>query len=263
MAQEWNSSMENAENKINEAADEALANSMYRHTFGIIGDGKRGIEGRGLGTGVGVIWNGSFLILTASHTMQITPDERLFFLLPYETVVFQGSGIHVQPALYNISNRVQLESKTILLDDERDLAAFVLANQTEEQLTRHFYLLDDSHTTPQSAKQIGFVGYPAKTKLSVGLNFMASPYSSFGEMVDLQEDWNPDSEVAVSYLTSNSVDPPGLSGSGLWLPKSSAGGLWTPGVSLIGLITQYEPKHQLLLGIRVEELTSFLKTNLS
>ena len=253
--------MENVERQVNEAADVALTNAMYRHTFGIVGDGGSGHMGRGVGTGVGVFWNGTFLILTAAHTVQTTPNEQLFFLLPHDSVVFQGSSIYSQTPPCNVSMRVQLESQQSFLDDKNDLAAFVLPEQTEEKAKRHFYLLGDSHTTPQAARQIGFLGYPGATRRPVGLNFMATPYSSFGKMVAVPEDCNPDSQIAISYPASCSVDPHGLSGSGLWISGSSSGALWTPGISLVGLVTHFDPKPQILLGLRVEELVSFLKAN--
>lgn len=42
---------------------------MYRHTFGIVVDGQFGTEGRGLGSGTAVLWNGTYLILTADHVV--------------------------------------------------------------------------------------------------------------------------------------------------------------------------------------------------
>ena len=62
--------MENLAAAINDAADVALSNAMYRYTFGIVGNGEGGLEGRGIGTGIGVSWRGQFLILTAAHTME-------------------------------------------------------------------------------------------------------------------------------------------------------------------------------------------------
>jgi hypothetical protein len=81
------------ERGINEAATEALANSMYRYTFGIVGEDGSSSGGQSLGTGVGVLWKGTYLILTAAHTMESIPNERLHFLLPKEGVHFQGSTV--------------------------------------------------------------------------------------------------------------------------------------------------------------------------
>jgi hypothetical protein len=54
---------------------EAFTNAMYRHTFGIITDRGTGAGGQNLGTGIGVFWKGTYLILTAAHTMEGFPYD--------------------------------------------------------------------------------------------------------------------------------------------------------------------------------------------
>ena len=238
----------------------ALTNAMYRHTFGIVGDDRSGLEGRSLGTGIGVFWKGTFLLLTAAHTVETTPNQQLYFLLPHDTVVFQKDYIHSQTPLPAISRRVQLESQRSFLDD--DLASFVLPEQREENAKQHFYPLDDSHTTPLAARQIGFLGYPGVMSQPVGLNFMALPYSSFGEMAPVPPGYDPSSHIAVSLPTSQSIDPHGLSGCGLWITEhDSKEILWAPRLRLLGLVYLWEPQYQVLIGYKVERLVSFLKSN--
>ena len=94
--------MKNLERSVNEAATEALGNAMHRFTFGIVGGGKRGAEARSLGTGIGVFWKDTYLILTAAHTMETTPNEQLSFLLPFESVRFEGSSIPTQSSPINV-----------------------------------------------------------------------------------------------------------------------------------------------------------------
>jgi hypothetical protein len=78
---------------LNDAATLALANAMYRHTFGIVVDGRFGAEGCGLGSGIGVLWKNTYLILTADRVVAGTPFDRLYFLLPDEALEFAGSTI--------------------------------------------------------------------------------------------------------------------------------------------------------------------------
>jgi hypothetical protein len=143
--------------------------------------------------------------------------------------------------------------------NERDLAAFILPEQTEAK--RHFYALDTAHTTPAAAAQVGLLGYPEVTRLPAGAGFMATPYSTFGEIVAPPADCNPDSHVGVTYPTTSSVDSHGLSGAGIGLPDTAAGPVWTPAVHLVGLVTHVDPKPQFLLGLKVEELARFLTAN--
>jgi len=256
--------MDDVESRVNEAADAALTNAMYRYTFGIVGNGIGGVVGQGIGTGVGVCWKGTYLIVTAAHTMQTTPNQSQFFLLPDESVNIQGSSLNSEPPPVNVQGRVQLESQQSLLDDDRDLAAFIVPEQMEEQGRRHFYNLDDGHNTFNLArKQIGFLGYPSAARQQVGSNFMATPYGSFGDLVDAAQGVDSDSQVAVSYPASNSVNAHGLSGCGLWMPEEAPEAkLWTPGVILVGLVTDLDPKSQILIGYRVEELVDFLRITL-
>jgi hypothetical protein len=244
---------------LNEAATEALGSAMYRFTFGIIGDAKGSVEGRGLGTGIGLRWNETYLILTAAHTVQETPYERLYFLLPDDTVQFFGSKIPAQPTPVQLRHRFQLDDpKALLADDEDDLAALILPEQPDET-KRHFYELDEARVTPTSAKQVGFLGYTKATALSVGDNFVATLYLSFGEKSDVPSTYDPKSRMSVSYPLAESVDPHGLSGSGLWV-SPNPGIIWSPNISLVGLITDHDSKLHVLIGYRVERLIEFLKS---
>lgn len=199
------------------------------------------------------------MILTAAHTMQTTPGERQYFLLPGDTLAIQESTMRAAPPAPTFNMRLQLVSQHAVLDDERDLAAFILPEQTEAK--RHFYALDTAHKTPAAAAQVGLVGYPEATRLPAGAGFMATPYSTFREIVAPPGDCNPDSQVAVTYPTASSVDAHGLSGAGIWLPDTAAGPVWTPAIRLVGLVTHIDPKSQRLLGLKVEELARFLAAN--
>lgn len=253
--------------KLNTAADLATINAMYRYTFGIVANGKGVSVGRGLGAGVGVLWRDSFIIVTAAHTMETTPDEHLFFLLPSDNLQVEGSDISAHPTPVTVRRRVQLEHQNAVLDEERDLAAFVLPDQVHETASKHFYRLDELNKTPSSEKQVGFLGYPEDTRRAVGTAFMATPYPSFGEMVNqLSDDWNRDIQLGVRYFfpSAHSVDPHGLSGSGLWVSQlDPEARLWQPNITLIGLVTHFDPKAQLLIGYRVETVVDFLKTIVS
>jgi hypothetical protein len=68
-----------------------MGQAMYPYTFGIISDYK-GMEGRGLGTGVGVVWRGKFLIATAKHVIEDTASQRLYYLLPHDSVQIPESS---------------------------------------------------------------------------------------------------------------------------------------------------------------------------
>jgi len=249
------------ERQLNEAATEALANAMYKYTFGIIGDAKGGAPRRSLGTGVGVYWQGCYLIVTAAHTMEGTPDERVSFLLPHESLAVESAGVSTERRPLRIRKAFQLENpQALLAENGEDLAAFLLPQQVQEQGRSHFYQLDESHVTPATAKQVGLLGYTGATRLPVGANFMATPYFTFGEMVNLLP---PESkpQMSITYPLLQNVDPHGLSGSGAWVQtEKSEGIVWAPKISLVGLVTEYDAHRQVVTGYTVQELVEFLKT---
>lgn len=248
--------------KINEAATAALGNAMYRFTFGIIGDGLFGAQGRCLATGIGVYWKNTYLILTADHAIRETPYERVYFLLPDEALQLANSDITSELKPIRVRKRFELEKPETISADNDDLAGFILETQVQETGKSHFYHLDENQTTPVAAEQVGVLGYPAATTLPVGANYMATPYLTFGELSHAPSGFdNNESRISISYPTNLTVDSPGLSGSGLWIPADIGGVVWNPKVALIGLVTHYDPDAQILVGYKVEKLIEFLRAN--
>jgi hypothetical protein len=108
------------------------------------------------------------------------------------------------------------------------------------------------------------MGYPAATSMQVGDGFMATPYVSFGSLSSLTLEGNLEFQMAISYPTTNSVDPHGLSGCGLWAANQiSTGALWTPGISLAGLVTHWDARNQVLIGFTARALLRFLESKQS
>jgi len=246
------------ERELNEAATEALGNAIFRFTFGIVGDAWGGTEGRGLGSGIGLCWKETYLVLTAAHVVQETPYERLYFLLPSDTMHFWQSRIRIQQGQLEMRKRFLLERPKVLLADDDDLAAVILDGKPDQRGEDHFYVLDDSHVTPSKTTQVGFLGYPAATSLPVGMNFMATPYLSFGQTGDAPPGFDHELQISVSYPTDRSVDPHGLSGSGLWFCPLPQKKIWSPEIRLVGLVTHHAADFQALVGCKIERVIRFL-----
>jgi hypothetical protein len=254
------SALAEVEREINDAATEAIGNRMYCLTFGIVGDVRGGAEGRGLGTGVGVRWKETYLILTAAHVLQETPCERLYFSLPSEALVHPASAIPVKKPSVEVRRRFLLEKPQVLLSDDYDLAAVVLEAQRDETGKHHFYELDGERATPSTPGQVGFLGYPGGSAIPVGQNFMAAVYYDFGQIGDAPPGHEHESQVSVSYPSAGTFDPHGLSGSGLWSSPPVQKRIWAPEVSLVGLVTGYDRDLQVLIGYKVEKLIEFLES---
>lgn len=248
------------ERRVNEVAMVALGNAIYHYTFGIVGDGGFGAEGRSIATGIGLHWKGTYLIVTAAHVVHQTPQERLYFFIPSSAMHFSESPITATPPTCEMAPRFVLARPDLAFHDEWDLAAVRLDATQPEDGAAHFYELDDLHTTPSDARQIGFLGYPQDTRVpTIGKSFMATPYLDFGQRLDTSGGLDQRQDLVVSYPPNNSIQPYGLSGSGLWVFPLPTKKIWTPAISLVGLITQYDPKINGLIGYKVEKLIQFLK----
>jgi len=247
------------ERQINEAATEAIGNRMYCLTYGIVGDGRGGSEGRGLGTGVGVQWKGSYLILTAAHVLQATPYERLYFFLPSEALVHPASAIPSETKSVEVRRRCLLERPRVLLSEAFDVAAVIVDSQPAEIASSHFYELDATHATPPTPAQVGFLGYPGASAVPIGQNFMAAVYYDFGLTGTAPAEYDQRHQVSASY-PKDTIDPHGLSGSGLWFSPPLQKRVWTPEVRLVGLVTTYDGARRVLVGYKVETIIEFLES---
>jgi hypothetical protein len=233
-----------------------MAQAMFRYTFGIVGDAKFGVEGRGLGTGVGVMWRDCHLVLTAAHTVETTPYERLYFFLPGDTLVFRDGPIEL--GKLTIQKRLQLDAPEVVIDENKDIAAILVPPQRVETSQNHFFRLVETNTSPEPGTQAGYLGYPATCVQPMGANFVASPYSNFGEVTPVVETGHSATRILIRYEPAD-LDPHGLSGSGIWHSHSTSV-VWSPQPVLSGLVTDYDEQAQALVAYKVEALIQFLMT---
>ena len=157
------------ESDINRAASEAMAHAMYAYTYGIVGDARHGLEGRGLGTGIGIHWRDGDYILTAGHTVEATPYERMYFFLPSESLVIADSFSSINWSRVQQRERLQLENPRVVLDPKnRDIAVVVLPQQPENIQHRHFYHLTDTETGRCWASKLDIWATPAYMHSQLG-----------------------------------------------------------------------------------------------
>lgn len=245
-----------AEEKIGLLAGNAMAQAMFTYTFGIVAD-SQGLEGRGLGTGVGVIWQGKYLIATAKHVIEDTPTQRIYYLLPGDSLQIGESSASIDWTRCRWQKRFLLENPRILYNATDDLAVIVLPEQLEDAGKRHFYGLDEDHATPSVNTTVGYLGYPFACAQQFRGNYAATPYHSFGQICTPNCNYDLSREFAIAYSPGPSLDPHGLSGSGTW-HSSSRTKVWSPQIRLAGLVTNYYRNSQVLICFRIERLVSFL-----
>jgi len=244
---------------VSRMAGQAMAQAMYPYAFGIVSD-YRGMEGKGLGTGVGIVWRGTCLIATAKHVVEDTAPQRIYYLLPRNTLRIEESSVSVDWTQVSWQPRCMLENPRILYA-ERDIAVVLLPEQPEPAAKNHFYEVEEGQATPAVGTNVGYMGYPAASAQPVGENYGALPSHAFGDICVANCEYDTREEFAVRYAAGNDLDPHGFSGSGVWCSRS-AGKIWSPQISLAGLITNYYRASQVLICCRIEILTCFLASNL-
>lgn len=236
-----------------------MAQAMYPYTFGIVSD-HNGVEGRGIGTGVGIVWHGNFLIATAKHVIEDTPPQRLYYLLPQRTLQIPESSASADWSQVRYGPRHVLDEARIHYA-AADLAVIALPSQPKSTAEDHFYNIGEDERTPPVDTHLGYFGYPAAAAYPIGENFAARPSHGFGRIRRATCRYDPDKEIAVEYVPGDDLDPHGFSGSGVWYSRSS-GKVWSPQVSLAGVVTGYYRKSQILICQRVETLVQFLSSTL-
>ncbi len=245
--------------KLDVLAGIAVAQAMFTYTFGIVTD-SQGLEGKGLGTGVGAIWRGKYVIATAKHVIEGTPPERIYYFLPQDSLQIEESSSSIDWARCKWSMRYSLESPRILSGTTDDLAVIVLPEQLQDAGKKHFYVLDEVHATPSVNTVVGYLGYPSARTQPFGENYAVTPCHAFGQIRTPTCDYDLNREFAITYTPGSELDPRGFSGSGAWQPCSE-GMIWSPRIRLAGIVTNYYRNSQVLICCRIERLASFLAQN--
>ena len=236
----------------------AAFDAMYKYTFGIVSDDDDGFEGRGMGSGVGVVWKDSHLILTAAHVLKRTPLDRLYFMVPLEPLVFADSVEKADRNKLQMQQRGQFEKQQGVISKDYDLADVIVPSQEEETTRGHFYQLDGGRTTVRTGNVVGFSGYPSCKAQPFGANFAAFPFCDIGKVCSEPIQHDRKAQMLVRYYCAAEVDPHGLSGGGVWAFQRS-GSIWSPRIALAGLLTHYQKKRGVLTGYRAATILRFLR----
>jgi len=237
----------------------AALGAIYRYTFGIVAD-MDGMEGRSIGSGVGVFWNNGHLILTAAHTLKGTPVDRLYLMPPAETLEFADSLEETDRTKVKVRVRGQFETQRVVTSTDHDLATVVVPVQEEPIGHSHFYDLDSQRGIATIGKVVGISGYPSCHSQPLGKNYAVFPFCDLGRVCNGPVEYDSKTRLLVKYSAGADVDPYGLSGGGIWSFKKS-GMVWSPRPALVGLMTDYYKSSGVLLGYRVATLLRFLRNN--
>lgn len=253
------------EQELAHLAGQAMAHAIYPFTWGLVQNSFAGEEGKELGCGVSIQWQGSFLILTAAHVVEKTPEDQLYYFPPADNLQMVTSLDDLEPEkLRHVERMMLAKPKVTLLDasGDLDLAAIRLSKQRPDYAERNFYSLDYGHSSPALGRSVAYLGYPGAKVIPYGKNFAISPFHAFGTVIVGDTCPHDDGQLAMSYQPGREVHPAGLSGSGIWFASEPAveGKLWAPRVRLGGIITNYCAADSVLIGYRIETVIAFLRS---
>ena len=236
-----------------------VASAMSRHTFALIQPSKHGVENQEIATGVGVKWEGQYLVLTAGHVVDHCPEDRLRFFLPARDIEFVPDQPPTRPLDLELRGLLELRqpSPPVFADHPVDLAALVLPPQPNAEDC--FSVIDEGAVMPASGAQVGVFGYPGAVKLPMGKDYMASPEHFFGPLDAAGSACrhDPQQDFTVPYDLPHAAK--GYSGSGVWYFPTQP--IWSPQPRLCGIVATHCAIDRVVSGFRIETVVRFLLDN--
>jgi len=243
-------------------AAEAVVENIYAHTVGLAG-----YPPVFLGSAVAIRWKGHALVVTADHVIKGVDDSQLLFA-PRPPVPLKLND-EPQEAMGGRMHR--LEKLPVIRryrHEEKDIAALEVPLELEEQrpLFRFYDLSESSKLPPkmpENATMIGFPGdaleQPAPGVWTFSAHLLiAQPQRRRRQILNK---FLPRSNFLLTFPpASNARAPYGFSGTGIWYqPNTPKTDLWVPKLALLGICTNYYEHSQLLCGLRIERVLTFLR----
>lgn len=233
-----------------------IASALSRHTFAIVQPSKHGVANQEIATGVGVKWKDTYLLLTAAHVVECSPEDTLRFFLPEREVDFATESRR-QQLIVKPRGLVELQKPQSAVLAEIDLAAITLPPQPNAE--ECFAILNEGAVMPADGTQVGVFGYPEAAKIPIGENYMALPEHFFGplDVIGSACKHEPQQEFAVPYDLPHCAK--GYSGSGVWYWSESP--IWSPQPHLCGIVATECTTDGVVCGFRIETIIRFLIEN--
>jgi hypothetical protein len=253
------------QNEMDKAEYLAFQERLASHTIGILTDG-----GRGVGTGTLASFNGHRVILTAHHVIKDNPISKLRFSfrpegnleeVPMQHVPLPGRQI---PLL----SGALIESTSVVTDEANDVTALVLHEEYQIGGAAAVYgpLQQPMGNIPDGTSVL-LLGFPVGNSINVAPNIKAvgavSDHmrydSKLNEKKYLPSSFDPESQFLLEYeWAKDGLLPHGFSGAGLWCSRNSNTPVWTPNPFLIGVVTSYLKRSNLLVAANRKSILALL-----
>ena len=166
----------------------AFVHAIARHTVGL-----SILNGRNIGTGTLLEWQGRRFILTALHNLDGTkPSEVRFFVTPPGNAE-EGSMASHASKLRQLSSGQQLPVDDAYLSDQaNDLAAIPLLQSYEPPVGASFYVPNQDPIVIEPGASLILVGYAVSNSIPVSPQFraigMISEHAKFDPTAQFRSD---------------------------------------------------------------------------
>jgi hypothetical protein len=234
------------------AFQEAIANCGV----GILTDG-----GQGVGTGTLICYADKRLILTARHVVQGNHPSNL-------RIAFRPAGSLQEAPLRQFGSKPTallsgepVNVLSVVEDAVSDLAALILNPSQQVRAPAEFYeasglkdfnLADDTSIIFQGFPVDNAVAVGPKTK-AVGIAAEHTRYDS-SLLKTLSTSYDANHQFLFKYGWEGDLLPYGFSGAAAWGGKQPSALVWTANPVLVGVITHYIKKHEVIIAANLKSV---------
>jgi hypothetical protein len=234
------------------AFQESIANS----SVGILTDG-----GQGVGTGTLVRYTDKRLILTARHVVQGNHPSNL-------RIAFRPAGSLQEAPLRQFGSKPTallpgepVNVLSVVEDAVSDLAALVLNPSQQVRAPAEFYDatgLKDFHLADETS--IIFQGFPVDNAVAVGPTTkavgIAAEHTRYDSslLTTLSSCYDASHQFLFKYGWEGDLLPYGFSGAAAWGGKQPSAFVWTANPVLVGVITHYIKKHEVIIAANLKSV---------
>jgi len=238
----------------------AFQESIANYGLGILTDG-----GHGVGTGTLVRYADKRLILTAGHVVQGNTPSNL-------RIAFRPAGSLQEAPLRQFGSKPTpllsgepVNVLTVIEDAASDLAAIVLNTSQKVRGPANFYKATGLKDVPLTdGASIIFQGFPVDNAVAVGQTTKAVGIVAGHTKYDLSlltarsSCYDANHQFLFKYGWEGDLLPHGFSGPGAWCAKQSSPLVWTANQVLVGVITHYIKKHEVIIAANLKSVMNLL-----
>jgi hypothetical protein len=213
------------------AARAAMANAVARYTVALVP-----AKGPTIGTGVLVSDGTNLFVATAHHVAEALDlaDLRCIPKPPRPVNMIEHPDERyrhvVRPDLAD-TVAFRLPVADVLGDETADIALLRLPGRPAEFGSMDFYPLGRARSTGLPHDRVVVCGFPFDLTLVYRPTRQSAVFSRtlWGTMVTaVRENFDPDSQVLITYEVDGVMDGHGMSGGGVWMPPRPGTDLWNP-----------------------------------